>query len=103
MKNTIMQVMRDAWRFLQRAGPYVLLEIVLPGGTLLALLLYLYRSGQLRGPADVGALAIGALRIASRLFDQLAFVWRPVGGVGGFAPGQAGPGASMPHLLLPGR
>jgi hypothetical protein len=28
---------------LSRLGPYVLLEIALPGGTLLALLLYLYR------------------------------------------------------------
>ena len=30
-------------RLLPRIGPYVLVEIVLPGGTLLALLLYLYR------------------------------------------------------------
>ena len=30
-------------RLLSRLGPYALLEIALPGGTLLALLLYLYR------------------------------------------------------------
>src|SRR5262245_36130463 len=30
-------------RLLSRLGPYVLLEIALPGGTLFALLLYLYR------------------------------------------------------------
>jgi hypothetical protein len=30
-------------RLVQRLGPYVLVEIVLPGGTLIALLLYLYR------------------------------------------------------------
>ena len=30
-------------RLASRLGPYVLLEIALPGGTLLALLLYLYR------------------------------------------------------------
>lgn len=30
-------------RFGQRAGPYLLLEILMPGGTLLALLLFLYR------------------------------------------------------------
>jgi len=30
-------------RSLPRIGPYVLVEIVLPGGTLLALLLYLYQ------------------------------------------------------------
>jgi hypothetical protein len=30
-------------RLLPRIGPYLLVEIVLPGGTLLALLLYLYQ------------------------------------------------------------
>ena len=28
----------------QRVGPYLLIEAVLPGGTLIALLLYLYRA-----------------------------------------------------------
>jgi hypothetical protein len=44
--------MQSAWMRLAalagRAGPYVLIEIFLPGGTLLALLLYLfqrYRAG----------------------------------------------------------
>jgi hypothetical protein len=39
-------------RFAQRAGPYLLLEAVMPGGTLLALLLYLYRRGG--APRDDG-------------------------------------------------
>ena len=30
-------------RLLSRIGPYLIVEIVLPGGTLLALLLYLYK------------------------------------------------------------
>jgi len=30
-------------RLLQQAGPYLAIEIILPGGTLLALALYLYR------------------------------------------------------------
>ena len=29
-----------------KAGPYVLLEAVMPGGTLMALLLYLYRRNK---------------------------------------------------------
>ena len=33
-------------RLLPRMGPYVLVEIVLPGGTLVALLLYRYRRGN---------------------------------------------------------
>jgi len=35
-------------RVAQRFGPYVLIEIVLPGGTLLALLLYAYKRRRLR-------------------------------------------------------
>ena len=31
------------WRWAQKLGPYLILEIVMPGGTLLALLLFLYR------------------------------------------------------------
>jgi len=44
------------WRWLQgaggRFGPYLILELVMPGGTLLAFLLFLHR----RGYADVVAL-----------------------------------------------
>ena len=29
---------------LRNAGPYLLIELILPGGTLMALLLYLYRN-----------------------------------------------------------
>ena len=32
--------------FLQKLGPYLVLEILLPGGTLFALLLFLYRRRQ---------------------------------------------------------
>ena len=66
-------------RLLQRAGPYVVLEIVLPGGTLFALILYLYRTGQLRGLADAGRMLRGVLRAAGRAFDQLAFALQPLG------------------------
>ena len=40
--------MRGAWNFIRsssrRFGPYLVLEAIMPGGTLLALMLYLYRS-----------------------------------------------------------
>lgn len=39
----VLQRMREANDLVYRAGPYVLLEILLPGGTLFALLLFLYR------------------------------------------------------------
>jgi hypothetical protein len=41
-----MQRLRNASRLLQRVGPYLLLEILLPGGTLFALLLFLYQRSQ---------------------------------------------------------
>jgi hypothetical protein len=68
----------ELYRLLKRAGPYVVLEIVLPGGTLFALLLYLYRTGQLRQVAD---LPRNTLRAAARAFDQLAFTMQPLGAV----------------------
>src|SRR5262245_12559914 len=46
-----MQTLKNGWRIIQclmnEAGPYVLLEILLPGGPLLALILLIYRSGAL--------------------------------------------------------
>jgi hypothetical protein len=50
-------------RLLRRIGPYVLLEMLLPGGTLLALLLYLYQrwDASITGllPHGSGVSAIG--------------------------------------------
>jgi hypothetical protein len=38
-----------SWELARRLGPYLMLEILLPGGTLLALLLFLYRRRQSDG------------------------------------------------------
>ena len=40
---TYLDIARRWWR---KVGPYVVLEIVLPGGTLFALLLFLYRRSK---------------------------------------------------------
>jgi hypothetical protein len=40
--ETVTLVLNVLRRLLQQAGPYLALEIVLPGGTLIALALYLY-------------------------------------------------------------
>jgi hypothetical protein len=40
-----------SWELARRLGPYLMLEILLPGGTLLALLLFLYRRRQSDGGA----------------------------------------------------
>ena len=72
----------ELYRLMKKAGPYVVLEVVLPGGTLFALLLYLYRTGQLRLVLDFPC---AALRAAGRAFDQLAFTMQPVGELRGCA------------------
>jgi len=70
----------ELYRLVKKAGPYVVLEIVLPGGTLFALLLYLYRTGQLRLVLDFPR---AALRAAGRSFDQLAFTMQPLAALPG--------------------
>ncbi|HVE49574.1 MAG TPA: hypothetical protein VNG69_08165 [Casimicrobiaceae bacterium] len=42
--NKIAKMFNSATAAARKAGPYLLIEILLPGGTLFALLLYLYRS-----------------------------------------------------------
>ena len=47
-KEPQMEIVVSGWEVLRRQakrfGPYLLVEAVMPGGTLLALLLYLYRA-----------------------------------------------------------
>jgi hypothetical protein len=56
-----MQVINRNWeslrRFAKQLGPYLMLEILLPGGTLFALLFFLYRSGKF----NIGSLPLRAL------------------------------------------
>jgi hypothetical protein len=42
-------------QLVERAGPYLLLELLLPGGTLFALLLFLYRNRPIRARIDDAA------------------------------------------------
>jgi len=54
----------------QKAGPYLLLEMLLPGGTLFALLLFLYRRrnpGIGRGAEQAVA---AAMRTLAAIFEQ---------------------------------
>ena len=81
-------------RLVRKAGPYVVLEVVMPGGTLLALLLYLHRSGQLANLGEVAGRAMA--RAANGTFDQLAFALGPMG----VAP-DAGGGARQRDGLEP--
>ena len=53
-------------RFGQSVGPYLVLEILLPGGTLLALLLFLYQRRQLGNGAAQPTGAVSNWRPAER-------------------------------------
>ena len=48
-----MEIVRNSFGWLRRVGqnlgPYLMLELLMPGGTMLALLLFLYRRGNLPG------------------------------------------------------
>lgn len=102
MKANVASTVRDLQRLVQQAGPYVLIELILPGGTLIALGLYLYRKGHLRSLGDLLAAGRSVLRAAGRAFDQLAFVWQPSAEAGPerWAKGAAGGSAQW---LLPSR
>ena len=59
------------WELARRLGPYLMLEILLPGGTLLALLLFLYRRRQSDGATGARRNALanwvsGSLRVLPR-------------------------------------
>jgi hypothetical protein len=47
--ETIVRNVKEFAGLAQKSGPYLLLEILLPGGTLFALLLFLYRNRASRG------------------------------------------------------
>ena len=62
----------------QKAGPYVLLEMLLPGGTLFALLLFLYRRRKPGGVGGAEQAVAMAMRTLARIFEQRILVPVPV-------------------------
>jgi hypothetical protein len=65
-EDLMRKVQTLAW-VLRKAGPYVALEILLPGGTLLALLLFLYRRRHAAPDGRLLALKASALRMVDDL------------------------------------
>ena len=55
--EALISVLQSVRRWGQRIGPYVIIEIVMPGGTLVALMLFLYRRRALGRPVLVAARA----------------------------------------------
>ena len=70
MATTVTHRLHSALQALRNLGPYLLIEILLPGGTLIALLLYASRNGRLFRD-DAPALAT-VLTFASALAHPMA-------------------------------
>ena len=70
MATTVTHRLHSALRVLRNLGPYALIEILLPGGTLIALLLYASRNGR-PFRDDAPALAT-ILTLASALVPPMA-------------------------------
>lgn len=84
MKTELLPRMRAVGGLMRRAGPYLALEIVLPGGTAFALMLFLYqrRRQQLRAggaPNAFDVLCGAALRAARALVALLPALTQEMG------------------------
>jgi hypothetical protein len=76
--QTVMSWLGILRRLGQQAGPYLVLEMLLPGGTLFALLLFLYRR---RKPGTGGAAQRAfdvAMRSLTSIFEQRILVPAPI-------------------------
>ena len=54
----------------RKLGPYLMLEILLPGGTLLALLLFLYRRDKLHAGTNAPRTALTLNRMLGRIAER---------------------------------
>jgi hypothetical protein len=62
----------------EKAGPYLLLEMLLPGGTLFALLFFLYRRRKTGNGGEVQRAVAGAMRTLASVFEQRILVPVPI-------------------------
>ena len=63
----------------EKAGPYLLIELVLPGGTLLALLLFLYRQRQSLGAAYAPHASAVVARAIAKVCEEIVWFGRSSG------------------------
>ena len=85
MSTAVVSSLRVFGSLVQKAGPYLLLELLMPGGTLFALALYLHqrrqqrRTGDAPSPGALLAQIISGLRARIALALQacdIASLWR---------------------------
>lgn len=78
METTVARSIKLFGALLHKAGPYLLLEILLPGGTLFALLLLLYRRRQQQG-GDLPRVIFVMARVIDRATAKIVYVARLYG------------------------
>jgi hypothetical protein len=78
VKTSVLTSLKALAILLQKAGPYLLLEILLPGGTLFALLLFLIRRRQQAESAGMPATDFVA-RALQRIHAFVDAVLSPIG------------------------
>jgi len=78
VNTTVVRSVKVFASLVQKAGPYLLLEILLPGGTLFALLLFLYQRRQDLGGAGVQRPAVVIARGIVRARAKFISVARPL-------------------------
>ena len=72
----VMSSLETLRRYGQKLGPYLVLEILLPGGTLFALLLFLYRRRKLDAGSDAPRIVVALTRALVGVVQQI-FVLQP--------------------------
>src|SRR5215218_3626862 len=77
METTIAKSFKIFGAMLQKAGPYLLLEILLPGGTLFALLLFLYR--RQKNGAELPRVVFVTARVIDNVRREIFYVARLYG------------------------
>ena len=78
VETAVLRSVRIFGTLLQKAGPYLLLEILLPGGTLFALLLFLYKRRQQSGAEMPRAIFVVARAIV-KIHAEIVYVARLYG------------------------
>jgi len=66
MQRELMSRLGMLRQYVVKLGPYVVAEALLPGGTLLALLLFLYRGRKLNNGSGVRGAAVAAMGAVCR-------------------------------------
>jgi len=74
--DRVMESLGYLRRLVQGLGPYLMLELVMPGGTLLALLLFLYRRRKLDA-TGASRTILTVTRTLTGFVDQCLSPWRP--------------------------